>query len=247
MKSALLAMVAALVAAGLPSGAMAGDVRPKAVVELFTSQGCYSCPPADAALEKLAQEDDVLALAFHVDYWNYLGWADTLSSHENTERQYGYAATLRRSNVYTPQAVVNGRIETVGSRLSEIKTQTSALAANGEGLSVPVTADMKDGKISIAVGPGNGNADIVVAYFKRRQDVRIERGENAGKTISYWNSVVKLSTVGMWDGQATTVKLPMSVLEGKDYDGCAILLQTYNERGEPGAILGATSIVYEDS
>jgi len=102
-----LVLLASLLAAG---GAMAGDVRePKGVVELFTSQGCSSCPPADATLGQLVAQGDVVALSYHVDYWNYLGWADTLSSKENTARQYGYAKTMGRSGVYTPQAVINGR------------------------------------------------------------------------------------------------------------------------------------------
>lgn len=247
MKSAIAIIATALMGAALTTPLQAAETRPKAVVELFTSQGCYSCPPADAALEQLINEGGTLALAFHVDYWNYLGWADTLSSHENTERQYGYAQSMHRSNVYTPQAVVNGRTETVGSRLGQIKGYITGLQKTGEGLTVPVSAEMAGDKISISVGEGTGKADIVVAYYKRRESVKITRGENAGKTISYWNSVIKLSTVGMWDGKATSVQLPMSVLENSDYDGCAILLQTFGSRGEPGPILGATSISSSES
>ncbi len=242
MRRAFLALTAVAMATAVP--AYADEARPEAVIELFTSQGCYSCPPADTALEQLIQEGDTLALAFHVDYWNYLGWVDTLSSHENTERQYGYARTMQRSGVYTPQAVVNGRAEMVGSRLGSIKSSVSTLKDEGKGLTVPIDVAMKNGKMEISIGAGTGKADVVVAYFKRQESVKITRGENAGKTISYWNSVTKLSTVGMWDGSATVVTLPMSVLESSKSDGCAILLQSFGDGGEPGPIYGATSISY---
>ncbi len=243
MKRALAALASGIFAATLSTPAFADEARPKAVVELFTSQGCNSCPPADAALEKLVEEGDTLALAFHVDYWDYIGWKDTLGSSENTQRQYGYARGMQRNSVYTPQAVVNGRAEMVGS-LRQIKSATTSLEKAGQGLSVPVSAVMKDGEIDVTVGAGSGKADIVVAYFKREEAVKITRGENAGKTISYMNSVTKLSTVGMWGGEETIVKLPMSVLEGQDFDGCAILLQSYDRNGLPGPILGATAVSY---
>ena len=242
MRRILATLVLGFTAISAP--AFADEAQPKAVVELFTSQGCYSCPPADAALETLVKEGNTLALAYHVDYWNYLGWADTLSSKENTERQYGYARTLKRSGVYTPQAVVNGRDEMVGSYLNRIKSSISDLKQSGKGLNVPVKADMKGEEINISIGAGAGKADVVIAYYKRNEAVKITRGENAGKTISYWNSVTKLSTVGMWDGKAMTIKLPMSVMEGSKYDGCAILLQSFGPGGEPGPIYGATSVSY---
>ena len=102
---------------------LAADGTPKGVVELFTSQGCSSCPPADAAFRKLVSQGNVIALAYHVDYWNYLGWADTLSSKENTARQYGYARMMGRSNVYTPQAIVNGRDHLAGADLAGINME----------------------------------------------------------------------------------------------------------------------------
>ena len=118
-------LIALTLLAGLPFGqgaARAGDIEtPAGVVELFTSQGCSSCPPADKALETLAREGKVVALAYHVDYWNYLGWADTMASKENTERQYAYARMFGRSGVYTPQAVINGRDHRNGADLKGIR------------------------------------------------------------------------------------------------------------------------------
>lgn len=133
-----------LIAGVVLSGPLqAEDGTPKGVVELFTAQGCSSCPPADAAFRKLVNQGDVIALAYHVDYWNYLGWADTLSSKENTERQYGYAKTMGRSNVYTPQAIVNGRGHLAGADLNGINSQIDTYSSEGNGLTVPISAAMR--------------------------------------------------------------------------------------------------------
>lgn len=216
---------------------------PAGVVELFTSQGCSSCPPADAALGKLVEKGEVLALAYHVDYWNYLGWSDTLSSKQNTSRQYGYATTIGRSNVYTPQAVLNGRTDVNGADLEAIEGGLAALTAAGQGLSVPVIASRTGKELDISVGTGKGSGDVIVAYFKRHQAVAITRGENAGKTIDYLNSVTDVETIGMWKGDAMNLKIPMSVMDISEYDGCAVLLQQTGPNGEPGPILGAAKIM----
>jgi hypothetical protein len=145
----------------------------KGVVELFTSQGCSSCPPADAALKTLVDEGEVVALAYHVDYWNYLGWADTLATKENTERQYAYARMLGRSGVYTPQVVLNGRDHMNGSDLQAIKTRLATMSASGGGLAVPVDASIGGEEISIKVGAGEGKANVVVVYFDRAREVKV--------------------------------------------------------------------------
>ncbi|MDP2731683.1 MAG: DUF1223 domain-containing protein [Hoeflea sp.] len=212
------------------------------VVELFTSQGCSSCPPADAELARMVKEGEVLALSYHVDYWNYLGWADTLSSAASTERQYGYASTLGRKNVYTPQAVINGRDHTNGADRAAIDTIVKSLAESGAGLTVELAASMDKDGLSISVGPGRGKADIVAVYFDDATQVKIERGENAGRTISYHHSVRDMETVGMWDGAAVKLKLPPSVMSAHPGRGCAILLQMVSQDGSPGRILGATVI-----
>jgi hypothetical protein len=216
---------------------------PRGVVELFTSQGCNSCPPADAVMEKLARRGDILALSYHVDYWNYLGWADTLASKQNTGRQYGYAATLSRSNVYTPQAVLNGRTDVNGAHYEAVEDGLEKLNAQGKGLAVPVMASVSGKEMDITVGAGQGSGDVVIAYFKRKQTVPITRGENAGKTITYLNSVTDVETVGMWKGQTLQLKIPMSVMDVREYDGCAVLLQQTGPNGEPGPILGAAGLM----
>ncbi|MCO5733539.1 thioredoxin family protein [Rhizobium sp. SSA_523] len=222
----------------------AGDVRtPKGVVELFTSQGCSSCPPADEALKKLVQQGNVVALAYHVDYWNYIGWKDTLSSKENTERQYGYAHSMGRSGVYTPQAIINGRQHVSGADLSAINGAVEDMTAKGAGMSIPVSISMKGDEMSIEVGAGQGRADVVVAYFTKKEEVAVERGENSGRTVEYWHSVYDVQTVGMWDGKPLKITLPAKALGRSKKDGCAVLLQTSSPTGEPAAIIGATLVM----
>lgn len=218
----------------------------KGVVELFTSQGCASCPPADATLRKLIQNGDVVGLSYHVDYWNYLGWADSLASKENTERQYGYARALGRNNVYTPQAVVNGRDHVKGADIQTIYNRLDTFSRAGEGLNVPVKAQRVADEIEIDIGSGTGKADVIVAYFTREQVVDVQKGENQGKQISYWHSVYDVQTVGMWEGNAMTVKLPASVMQKAKKGGCAILLQTTDASGNPSAIVGANVILSSD-
>ncbi|ANM12648.1 MULTISPECIES: DUF1223 domain-containing protein [unclassified Rhizobium] len=221
----------------------AEDGTPKGVVELFTAQGCSSCPPADAAFRKLVSQGDVIALAYHVDYWNYLGWADTLSSKENTERQYGYARTMGRSNVYTPQAIVNGRGHLAGADLSGINNKIDTYSGEGNGLTVPISASMRGDELEIKIGAGQGKANVVMVYFDKEKTIEVEKGENSGKKLSYLHSVTNVETVGMWDGKATSLTLPASVLQRPQLEGCAILLQSANDNGDPAAILGATVVM----
>jgi hypothetical protein len=229
----------------IPS-ALADDSRPKGVVELFTSQGCSSCPPADAALGKLVEQGDVVALGYHVDYWNYLGWKDTFSSEENTERQYDYAKTLGRKSVYTPQAVLNGRDHLNGADLRGINATLESFRDNGKGLTVPVTAARDGDRLKIHIGEGSGKANIVVVYFDNRNTVDVERGENRGRKLTYWHSVRDVQTVGMWDGKAMDLVLPVSVMDHDSYDGCAILVQKMKSATVPGPIVGA-SVVMDSS
>ncbi|MBP2443301.1 DUF1223 domain-containing protein [Rhizobium leguminosarum] len=230
-----------LIAGVVLSGPLqAEDGTPKGVVELFTAQGCSSCPPADAAFRKLVSQGDVIALAYHVDYWNYLGWADTLSSKENTERQYGYARTMGRSNVYTPQAIVNGRGHLAGADLNGINGKLDTYSGEGNGLTVPISASMRGDELEIKIGAGQGKANVVMVYFDKEKTIEVEKGENSGKKLSYLHSVTNVETVGMWDGKATSLTLPASVLQRPQLEGCAILLQSATDNGDPAAILGAT-------
>ncbi|MBW8301606.1 MAG: DUF1223 domain-containing protein [Hydrogenophaga sp.] len=218
---------------------------PKGVVELFTSQGCSSCPPADRALETLARQAGIVALSYHVDYWNYRGWADTLASPENTARQYAYARSLGRSGVYTPQAVLNGRDHLKGTDAETLDGRLEVLRAKGQGMTVPVEASRKGDELAIRIGAGRGRADVVIVYFRQQQTVEVLDGENTGKTIDYVNSVTDVQTVGMWDGGALDLVLPAKMIGTKGTDGFAILLQSSGPRGDPAAILGAAVMTAE--
>lgn len=231
----LLAMPAVAQDAGKPAG----------VVELFTSQGCSSCPPADAALKTLIDDGKVVALSYHVDYWNYLGWADTLASKDNTARQYDYARMFGRSGVYTPQAVLNGRDHINGADLDGINNRLSSMDAAGKGLAVPVSASVNKDEMTIKIGAGTGKANVVVVYFNREKLVDVQKGENSGKKISYWHSVRDIQTIGMWDGKPADFVLPASVLNEGENGGCAVLLQKMKDSETPGAIVGATTVMAE--
>lgn len=239
---------------------------PLGVVELFTSQGCSSCPPADRTLSKLIEEGQILALSYHVDYWNYLGWEDTLSLKSATDRQYAYAKSFHRRGVYTPQAVLNGRDHVVGGEYDTIKTRLSYFSQVQKGLHIPISLSKLDGEMTISVGqdpnrpdPNRPNpngpdpqkqaqsdqgplkADVVIVYFDAENIVDVTRGENRGKTMTYHHSVRDIQTIGMWDGTAKDFVLPASMINKINAGGCAILLQSTTKDGSPSAIIGATA------
>jgi hypothetical protein len=234
-------LLAGAIASAVASGAFAGGhearVAPKAIVELFTSQGCSSCVSADAYFADLAKRPDVVALSFHVDYWDYLGWRDTLSDPANTERQRGYAAVHGTRRVYTPQMILNGRKDFVGSDRTSIE-KAIALSA----LPVPVTMRRGDGTVEIEVKggpvPHQWAATIRLVLLTSEAEVAIGRGENAGSTIDYYNVVRVMRPVGMWDGETVKITLPEHELMGNGIDACAIIVQEDRPDG-PGAIIGA--------
>jgi len=182
------------------------------VVELYTSQGCSSCPPADRLLANLAAHDDIIALALHVDYWDYLGWADDFAKPEYSNRQRRYARAWSERSVYTPQMVVQGVNYMVGSRNDEIQRQI--MQAEGVAPKVAVTARNEGHGIHIRMEALRGEAteaDIFLVRYVERETVVIERGENAGKTIEYVNIVESWETLGRWDGEGTaTVSVPQA-------------------------------------
>ncbi|WP_292664582.1 DUF1223 domain-containing protein, partial [Mesorhizobium sp.] len=175
------------------------------VVELFTSQGCSSCPPANANLIKVKDRPGVLALSFNVTYWDYLGWKDTFGKEEFTQRQVRYEPSLGRSGPFTPQVVVNGKADAVGARPGEIEQLISSGGhADGPSLS------LAGGKVSIGAGavPG-GKADVwLVRYGKGVIEVPVARGENTGRTLPHANVVHSLTRLGSWTGGAIALPLP---------------------------------------
>jgi hypothetical protein len=230
-------------AAGSETITTGGESRkPLGVVELFTSQGCSSCPPADAFFSELVAKGEVIALAYHVDYWDYLGWHDTLARPENTQRQRDYGRAFGVRSVYTPQAVINGRAHVNGAKRAAVTGTLETLQSAGKGLSVELTAAEQGESIVIETGggPTYSKAHLVLVFFEDAKPVTIERGENSGSTITYWNAVTAVQTAGMWKGKPTRFELPASEIAKKG--GCAALLQSVSKDGLPGPILGATII-----
>ena len=236
--TALGAMLLMLI---LQQPGLAGDRR-AVVVELYTSQGCNSCPPADRLLGQLAKRDDLITLTFNVDYWDYLGWKDTLASPANTERQRHYAAAMRNRTVYTPQMVIGGRQHAVGSDRSAVEAaiETERLRANGR---PELRLEHRDGRVLIHLGPSgrdDTNATVWLVRYDQRRDVPIERGENAGDNLVYYNVVRDMRALGQWRGQAMEMDLSRAELAEGGRDGCAIIVQ----KGPVGPILAAASIEF---
>ncbi len=220
-----------------------GKAAQLSVVELFTSQGCSSCPPADALLGRLSARKDLVALTFPVDYWDYLGWKDTLSHPANAKRQRAYAAYRGDREVYTPQVIINGLRHVVGSRQEQIENVIATTARNRAALYVPLSIHVNMDAISVDIGnapPGlkDKKATLWLVLYQNKVEVPIRRGENHGKSITYYNVVQEMTPVAMWSGKAIRVDLPRSDLMGQGYDGCALILQ----RGRGGPILGAAQI-----
>lgn len=217
--------------------------KPLGVVELFTSQGCNTCPPADELFGELSRRDDLVALAYHVDYWDYLGWQDTLSRKENTERQYDYMRAFGARSVYTPQAVINGRTHVNGARRSVIDGTLARFDQAGEGMQVGLKVTRTGEGVTIEAGEagdGPSDAHVILVYFEPPQTVKIGKGENDGRSITYWNAVSGIQTAGMWHGKTQRYEMPMTELSKKG--GCAVLLQAVGKDGLPGPILGAAVV-----
>lgn len=244
MKPGLFAAALLLALSSGTAGAE-GDKRPKAVVELFTSQGCNSCPPADEMLGRLAMDDGVIALAYHVDYWDYLGWKDTLASPDNTARQQEYARALGNRSIYTPQAIVNGRVHMNGAKHAKVDAAVRRMAGTRSGMTVDVDVAYKGGSVIITTGKANmpvADAHVVLVYFHPATRVDIARGENSGRQFTFRNAVAGFHTAGMWHGAPARYELPMSEIAKRGVGGCAVLVQERTSGGLPGAILGAAVI-----
>jgi len=216
--------------------AVAGG-RVETVVELFSSQGCKSCPPADGLLSELRAMPGVLALTFHVDYWDYLGWKDTLASPEFSQRQYDYAKARGDMDVFTPQMIVNGEKQMVGSQRSEV----FAVLAQQRRAPWPVAVGIADGGKELVVSAGAGKAPreatLWVMPIRDHATVKIEKGEMAGREESYTNVVRRLVPAAMWTGAAVSLSLPKESLLTPDSTGCVALLQ----EGKVGPVLGAAA------
>ena len=198
-KGDVLRLAAATVVFGSCFGpTMADEAKSRWRLELFTSEGCSSCPPADAILQDLAKKGEVVALSYHVDYRDYLGWQDTLATPDNTARQYDYAKAFGVRSVYTPQAVINGRTHVNGSSRADIDFTLGGFAKSGEGLSVDIKVMRAGDSVVIDAGEGAAQQEgqIVLVYYDPARPVVIDRGENNGETINYWNWVTAILGAG---------------------------------------------------
>jgi len=201
------------------------------VVELFTAQGCSSCPPADAYLGRLSERPDVVALAFHVDYWDSSGWRDRFELRQGVERQNVYVRNFHRSSAFTPQFVIDGRKDAV-----DTNSIVQALQEHRD--AVPVTLGVREGQVVVDVGEKQGEhpSDVVLVAFLRHAVSNPGRGENAGKTLEEFNIVRSIRTLGEWKGATGNYKVSLSSLPS-DATDVAVLVQS---RGE-GPIVGAAA------
>lgn len=241
MQRAAMAMLMMLACTTVGAGVTASAQDSPTVLELYTSQGCSSCPPADRLLgAKYADRRDVVALSFNVDYWDYLGWKDTLGKPAYSARQRAYAIKRRDGEVYTPQIVVNGIAHAVGSMPKEIDRAIKASAKAAKKLKVPLVVTHEDGKLTVKLGAAPTaqpvqEATIWLASVRRRVTVPVLHGENRGRKLTYYNVVHRLAPVGMWKGEPTVIELrDEDVLQGRA-DTCAILVQL----GKGGPIIAA--------
>lgn len=238
MNTRLSRLAVALLAAAALAGvadARAETVGPKAVVELFTSQGCASCPPADEKLVELAQDPEILALTLPVDYWDYLGWQDTLADPAHTARQRGYAAARGDRMVFTPQMVVNGAFACIGSKPQDVAAALEKAEEHAARLPVPVSVDVAGGEAAIRIEAGaDAPAEVWLLAIDREEEVAIGRGENSGRHATYANVVRGMARVGEWTGAAASYR---HALAGRG-DFHVVLLQK-RHGDHPGAILGA--------
>lgn len=229
----LLGLVAIL---ALP--APAAGASGKVVVELFTSQGCSSCPPADALLRELGRRDDVIALSMHVDYWNYLGWKDPFAAPETTRRQRDYGARLGLRYVYTPQMVIAGRDQAPGSeKATVLRAIEAARAAPSIDVSV-VHSGQGEIVVRIADGEVPEPATVWLFAFDAEHVTEIHRGENRGIRLVNANVVRAVREIGRWTGAATEIRVKIAELVADGRDGCAVVVQ----QGSGGPILGAASL-----
>ncbi len=221
------AVAGAAIAAGSPDGAhaRAAGEGPWSI-ELFTSQGCNSCPPADAFLGRLAKRPNIVALSFHVDYWDYIGWKDPFASRETTERQRGYARTLKQRYVYTPEMVIDGIGHDTGREPGPIE----ALLAKAQRLSpkraTPELARTIGGPLTIklaAFALERSPADVTLAIYDRRSNTPIASGENQGRALENFNVVRQLELVSRWDGSPASWTIAAHRIQPAQ--GVAVLVQ----------------------
>ncbi len=234
--STVVAIAASMSAIGVSLG---GEVR--GVVELFTSQGCSSCPPADQLIGELAHDPGLVALSLPIDYWDYLGWKDTLAKPRHSARQRGYAQIRGDREVYTPQVVVNGTVHVLGSDRGAIERAIATTSHSGPTLSVPVKLALAGDELTVSVEAANGNSppgEVWLCALSKSVPVTIGRGENHGRTIAYHNVIRRWLKLGDWTGTAHTFNVPATEFAADGVDAVAVLIQGGTAEN-PKIMLGA--------
>ena len=237
------------VAFAFGSMAASASAQPRAVVELFTSQGCSSCPAADKLLGELSRDPSLITMSLSVDYWDYLGWKDTLALHGHSDRQRAYAEGRGDREVYTPQVVINGVAHALGSDKSAIEKAIAQSRRNPTTLSLPVTMSVADGKVTVKVPEAQGekhSGEVWLCPVTSKIAVHIGRGENHDRMLTYHNVVRRWIKLGDWNGNAATYSVALSdVLKSdnslKDVDRLDVVVQSGAAK-KPGLMLGAATI-----
>jgi hypothetical protein len=228
--------MAVVLASGAATGEQARAKRP-VVVELYTSQGCSSCPPADAILGQLAGRKDLLAVSLPVTYWDMLGWRDTLASDGNTQRQKAYAKQLGHGGVYTPEIIVDGVTDVIGSREQTVQAAIAARESDMQAVPVQLAGNAQQVQIAIGAAPertATREATIWLLGLLPQASVSIGEGENRGHTITYRNVVRQIRALGTWKGQSLSMSVPRSQA-GAPRNSIAVVVQ----QGGYGRVIGA--------
>ena len=214
---------------------------PRAVVELFTSQGCSSCPPADQIIGELAKDPNVIALSLPIDYWDYLGWKDTLADSRFSARQKAYSRMRGDRDVYTPQVVVNGSKHVIGSDRARIDGAISETGKADGVMSVPVTMSLSGKQLTVSVAAGKGptaHGEVWLCSISKAVPITISRGENRGLEVTYHNVVRNLLKVGDWNGSSGSWTVPLENISREGVDAAVVFVQD-GSRDKPGPMLGA--------
>jgi len=235
-----VALPLAIIASAVLTSAVA-SAEPRAIIELFTSQGCSSCPPADKLAGELAQDPSLIVMSLPIDYWDYLGWKDTLALAGHTNRQRAYSKARGDREVYTPQVVVNGVAHVLGSDKSAIESAITKTRKQPGMLSLPVTMAVAGDQVSITVPAAKDatKGEIWLCPITKMVDVTIGRGENSGNTVTYHNVVRRWIKLGDWTGAARTFKVPLSDVTAAGGDAVAVVVQAGSKEA-PGGMLGAS-------
>ena len=235
--------VALLIVLGVlaSSSALGADRQPRAVIELFTSQGCSSCPAADKLLGELAGDSSLVTMSLPIDYWDYLGWKDTLAKPQHSARQHSYAQLRGDRAVYTPQIVVNGVTHVLGSDKAAIERAIQQTRSQPDTMALPVTLALNEDRLVVTLPAASGAhaaGEIWLCSIAKRVPVVIGRGENHGRTISYNNVVRRWVKLGDWTGAAQSRTISASEFRSEGADSVAVFVQT-GSSGKPGKMIGA--------